>query len=1251
MDIPVTLAFTRGEKGISGEILVRSWRKWSKTSFLSRGRGPYNRRQCHVNMGATMRFAGLGSVFLMVCHATLAVGDTPLSTKAQGGWEYQRWLTLATACAERILDTVPDRYGPVNTPLWLGIVDPSTEGLLLNKPPNWQLDWDAEDYVMTAHGCNLYRDMPTLKTLYALSRLTGHERYKTAADAYLTFYLEEMPSKTTGLFPWGEHMSYNLVRDRITATRHEMERNLPEWEMLWRINPEAVTREIEAIRRISIYDDETYLFDRHANYYTGEFDPLPVRGAYIKHSGLFAHAFMFLYSKTKNEKHLEWARQIADLYWRHRNPTTNLVPGHVTSSGGSGPCSTQMMLAYYLLRALAYHDDPYIGERAMGMVDSFIAYGYDAEKGAFAGGLDPATGAVVQPGPNLWNLGESADVYRVLACLEAWRRTGGAPHYREPALRVLRHLSFSEPDGDVNPELAALWLEAYLDAFELTEDVQLLQGARALAEWTATHLVRDGYILESAHGYVYQAKSRPGALLDAWLRLYEIESRQPFHWTAPDSVVPGAMLLVQTRGIQRDAAVILDWVAPSGARGTLSGKYEDDATRFMLPIDVSMGQGYLALRFSDAAGRSLGEGRVLVAENPDGPTIGAWELPPWAESSREFAGRIHVHDPSGVESVRIHYQVGTQPAKDVMAKAVGDDWYAFTLPTSSISSPETLTLWAEVKGNPAFPISAVSATQKVAFAQCLEERLADLAESKLTGIPGSNLGVRVRSAHQVQEGWLRLARLSSNPESSDGLPKRILGEYWSVETDLPESKDLALDFAFRIDTSTALELLSSSIAAYRWRGDSWRRVETQTFDATNGELNFTTSEGGLIVVAGEGRQKWRRTFNGALLSSPAAARLSSDGRLAIILDTRASDGMLYALDGHGETLWTYDVDAPQPFVAVADLDKDGLDEIAVGGRDLALLGPDGAVRWKAGLDGVGAPILADLGGDGTLEVIAATFDGALVAYASTGEALWKTDALGTSLAIPTSGTSKATGQVYVAIGGDGYCVAVSSTGKVQWKAPIPGKAMYGPASADVNQDGWDDIVVFSRDDAHGMVTALSGADGTLLWDYAVSREGDWSPVVVKMSAKEELQVVVQGAEGVNLHFVDATTGRLTRRMPIESRTTTTPVALDLTGDGLLDLLIACNESRRVWAIDHDGRTLWTHTPPSVNLGGTKIKGGGSLLVADIDGDGMLDIVGGDDETWLNAVATETPCAPWAVWSGQYHGDPGHRGFYRGWPGE
>lgn len=107
-------------------------------------------------------------------------------------------------------------------------------------------------------------------------------------------------------------------------------------------------------------------------------------------------------------------------------------------------------------------------------------------------------------------------------------------------------------------------------------------------------------------------------------------------------------------------------------------------------------------------------------------------------------------------------------------------------------------------------------------------------------------------------------------------------------------------------------------------------------------------------------------------------------------------------------------------------------------------------------------------------------------------------------------------------------------------------------------------------------------------------------------------------------------GHRLRGIEIESRPTLIPVAADLDGDGKSDLLFPCNEDRRMHALANDGRSLWSFRPYSHAFKGAKMKGGGVPLVADLDGDGLLEVVTGDDETVLNCIRTETRVKPLTV---------------------
>jgi hypothetical protein len=1164
------------------------------------------------------------------------MAQSPVS--AQGGWNPERWLALVKQCSETILKDAPDRYGSVQTPMWIGIIDPKTNGLLDQKPPNWQRDWDAEDYVLTAQGCNLYRDMPTLKAFYDVSGMANDARFKDAADAYLKYFLENMPSKTTGLFPWGEHMSYNTVRDRIVQTRHEMERNLPDWEMLWSINPQAVQREIEAIRRINIYDDETYVFDRHANYYTGEYDPLPVRGAYIKHSGLFTYSFMFLYSKTHDPQHLEWTRKMSDAYWRYRNPETQLIPGYVSAHGGATDSTVQMALADCFLRALEFYRDPVVEERALKMVDSFLKYGFDKGKGVFAYSLDPATGKVTKEGPTLWAVGESADSYRLLACLDAYSLTHDAK-YLEPLRPVVECFAKTPYSEQVPDESIATWLEVLLKAYRETHDAYYLREARRLADWSAEKMVRDGLILESADGYVYQAKARPGLLMQQWLDLYRVEQQERLHWTAPDSVAPGETLTI--RATAPSTGLRLVWRFRDGVEGSVEPSIAGSEYAFAIPIPAQAAQGPLELRFSGTDASELGTGTLLVTRDATGPTFADLELPKWSQRAQALSGKVRVADPVGVVDVKCVYSAGSGGEGSVDCSSASDGVYTFTVPPANGVSDLRLRIVA--RGNPDWPVESVSDEQSVALSDHAGVGVSgEAGVSATVPVEGWDLQVFYEPFCQISDAYIQLDRLNANPAGDSELPSRLLSPFYVAKPDnlVCAGTQVKLIHAYKPDA--ALEVLDSTLAAYEWKDGKWRKVLVQSVDRDAHTVTFLATNGGTFVVGGEPRGLWRRTFSGALLNSPAAARISPDGRLAIIVNTGASDGILYAVDAEGKTLWTYDPDSAQPFPTVADLDGDGFDEIAVGGRSLTVLGPDGAIRWRTDTGPVGSPVVGDIDGDGVLDVAACSQDGTVTAYTREGKMLWQVESLLGKPALPALAKLGGTGLALIC-GGTEAAYAVSSNGTLLWKTPVLGQCLNGCAAADLNGDGLDESIFVSRTDEKAEMTAVA-PDGKVLWTVPVTRESDWSPMVADLDPSPGPEVVAMHTDRVQLALYSPE-GKLVRTIPLESRTTMTPVPMDLDGKDGLDLLLACNESRRIWAIANDGTPLWTYTPASINLPGAKVKLGGSLLIADMNGDGKLEVVGGDDETWLNAVRTDLPCKPYEVVNGQYHGDPRHSGYY------
>lgn len=150
------------------------------------------------------------------------------------------------------------------------------------------------------------------------------------------------------------------------------------------------------------------------------------------------------------------------------------------------------------------------------------------------------------------------------------------------------------------------------------------------------------------------------------------------------------------------------------------------------------------------------------------------------------------------------------------------------------------------------------------------------------------------------------------------------------------------------------------------------------------------------------------------IPAPTTVDILGDSRPEIIAPI--NDGFIYAIGPDGKRLWRFDYaqGAPKTFaseVVVADLNKDGSPELIFGtysleanGGRIVVLAATGALLFditlpNQGTDGNGigvpaAPTVADLDGDGTLEIVVTTFDHGLDIYTVPGSGtdclLWPT---------------------------------------------------------------------------------------------------------------------------------------------------------------------------------------------------------------------------------------------------------------------
>lgn len=456
---------------------------------------------------------------LLVASAILAGGSL---SRAGEVVEPDSLLDSLRAFAGNVIENARDRYGPKHTPLFVCQLDLDTNAL---PPPGSKLyRTDTRGGAGPAMN-NLEFDSALIRFLDGISAATGDPAFAAAVDGYLAYYLEHLPEPGTGLFPWGDHRGYDVVADKTVGGPHEFKCTLPPWERLFAIAPEAVTTEIEGLRR-HIYDESKSLaFSRH--YPSGKDIP------HSMNSSGFAWiaAWTFLGRATGEEKYANWAREMVDYFAILRNPKTHLLAAHpydpaypATLKDGQSALRasrTEYMgqitfLAANLLRAAdlaAGPDAEHFRKEALTYYHAFLDRMDVQPDGSFYATFDLATGEPLYPRiTDAWSYIPQVNekhtwANTVLGIRAPASMAFGYLKTRDPALRetfemlmpLWRIEEFADPDGRrklLPAGLIAQAIQAFLNMHRATDDDGYLDHATTFAAYAAKHyLTGDGWVV------------------------------------------------------------------------------------------------------------------------------------------------------------------------------------------------------------------------------------------------------------------------------------------------------------------------------------------------------------------------------------------------------------------------------------------------------------------------------------------------------------------------------------------------------------------------------------------------------------------------------------------------------------------------------------------------------------------------------------------------------------------------------------
>lgn len=398
---------------------------------------------------------------------------------------------------------------------------------------------------------------------------------------------------------------------------------------------------------------------------------------------------------------------------------------------------------------------------------------------------------------------------------------------------------------------------------------------------------------------------------------------------------------------------------------------------------------------------------------------------------------------------------------------------------------------------------------------------------------------------------------------------------------------------------------------------------------------------------------------GAPVSDPILADLDGDGKPELIAGDEGKGLWIWHNDGsewlHGGDNWTFGlfkaVDGGVFTPAIADLDGDGKVELITAGR----MGDQKIYVWH--LDGtemagwenhkvnarqMTPPRVTDVNQDGRVEVVFVEGFGKGVWIFNADGTPFNKDArvtqigcfnyfVGPTLDVDGDGTPE-----IIVLDGDGKVQAIRGDGSNAKGYPVD-LGTQGRASmcaGDVNGDGTIDLVALAA--GCSKLYAINLADGKPLPGFPVAladKPENFStsfPALADLDGKPGLEIIA----GNHTHklWVVGSDGKILPGWPKEYQKPAYAIAVaDLTGNGKPEIVV-CAEDKHVYGYDMAGNTVRGF--PLVCDGDNHSV----PFLGDFDGDGLLDLIVGSTDGFVHIWSLDVPFkASMLQWNGQGNG--------------
>mgnify|MGYP006292681703 FL=1 len=572
------------------------------------------------------------TMYALICLFILL---TAAAVAARG--QSSPYLPMMQSHFDRVLDVGLDRYGTVQSDMWVSSLDVHTGEMPAKEDPYYKR-WYRE--IHAPRGSTLYWDQPLITAAHALSDETGDATYAQAADAYIEDFLAVNISPQTDLFLWGNHIYYNVETDQnrdIGSSYHELRPHAPDWDVFWQIDPDATRNQINAMYRQHVKNKTTGWFDRHGSTTSrlGDNSTIEQGLPFLEAGAVLIESFGWLARKEQQEgnptaaaEQIDRAKLVANFSYGHRDPVTGLLPTQPANSSRwdyTGATSEVGLWAGALLKTAEYTGDTDfqdIGEQGL---RAYLENAWNDNAGLYYGTVHVETGDPVSPSTYYMPRyhAEVFDSYTAPthsyplqsaeATLELYELTGDA-FYKQAAERWVQHVT-NKLSGSRVPGYAGEYgriINFLLNAAEVLEE----PAHRALAEQVAADAVSTLYIEEAGmfrtHGGNKEdrtvATDGLGVLFQALQRVESLPGPPP-----PPPPLPDGLLLFE--GFETDGGpdgagrYTTDNEFYGGANDLFMETSDADATSISTPLTGQDGDHFFLAEDMDDDG------------NPDIPTL------------------------------------------------------------------------------------------------------------------------------------------------------------------------------------------------------------------------------------------------------------------------------------------------------------------------------------------------------------------------------------------------------------------------------------------------------------------------------------------------------------------------------------------------------------------------------------------------------------------------------------------------------